>query len=406
VSSISTTFARLRNTPNLGRDMLVILVVSLLGLGAMIYLFSHEHVHVPFVSRQYHFSAEFDKAPGLQLASRQEVRIAGVTVGKITGASVAQDGNARLSFAISGGHPVYKDARLVMESKSPVNLMYVTLDPGTPSAGELPSHGTIPVSQTRRITQSYELLDNLDDRARAALTDLVDEADVALAGAPTALPPALKSTNAAAKSFQPVVDALAARRENLKHLVTSVSQIATAAGGDHQRLARLAADLETTLSVVGQRDRELGSALDELPGVTSTLRTSMDSVSRLSKQLSPTLTSLSQASGKLPKTLDSLATTVQSARGLIDQAGPVVSKARPVVENLAPLTSDLHSSLGDLAPVTSNLPGATAKLVPWLDNLGAFIYNTSSSFSLGDANGGVGRLDAVVKVLNPTGGGL
>lgn len=406
MSSIATTVARLRNTPNLGRDLSTIVAVAALGLVAMVYLFAHEHVSVPLINGNYHFSAEFDKAPGIQLASRQEVRIAGVAVGKITGAKVAQDGNAKLSFEITPGHPVYMDARLVMDSKSPVNLMYVTLDPGSPSAGRLAANGTIPVAQTQRVTQSFELLDNLDDRARAALTDLVDETDVALAAAPTQLPPGLGSTDAAAQSFQPVVDALAQRRDNLKHLITSLSQIATAAGGNHQRLAELAADLETTLSVVGQRDQQLGSALRQLPAVTATLRTSMASAARLSEQLSPTLTSLSQASGKLPKTLDGLATTVQNAQGVVQRANPVVAEARPVVEDLAPLTSNLRSALGDLAPVTGNLPGATAKLVPWLDNLGAFIYNTSSSFSLGDANGGIGRADVVVKLLNPTGGGL
>jgi phospholipid/cholesterol/gamma-HCH transport system substrate-binding protein len=56
--------------------------------------------------------------------------------------------------------------------------------------------------------------------------------------------------------------------------------------------------------------------------------------------------------------------------------------------------------------VVSTLPEATQKLVPWLDHLGAFIYNTSSSFSLGDANGGIARAYVVVKLSDPTGGGV
>jgi phospholipid/cholesterol/gamma-HCH transport system substrate-binding protein len=97
---------------------------------------------------------------------------------------------------------------------------------------------------------------------------------------------------------------------------------------------------------------------------------------------------------------------VSSARDLVVKARPVVREARPVVADLRPLTGDLRSALSDLGPVAANLPRATKRLVPWLDDLGGFVYNTSSSFSLGDVNGGIGRANVVVKLSDPTGGGL
>lgn len=396
--------ARLRNTPGFAGDAAMILLALLLGLGSVTYLVVHYRIVLPGQS-QYHFAAEFDQAPAVQLAARQEVRIAGVTVGKITGASVAHDGYAEVDFEIDPSHRVYRNARVVLQSKTPLNIMYATLDPGSPAAGPLPEGGILPVSQTQRVTQPYELLDQLDDRARAALTSLVDETDVALAKAPVQLPRDLSAMRKAAISFQPVVDALAQRRTNLRHLVTSVAQIATAAGGDDQRLAKLATDLETTLSVVSHRDRELGATIEQLPGLTRTVRSSMHGAAKLARQLSPTLSSLTKAAGALPKTLSDLSSTVGDAQAVVTKAQPVVTKARPVVASLSPLTRDLHAALGSLSPVTSNLPSATAKLVPWLDDLGGFIYNTSSSFSLGDANGGLGRADLIVKLYDPTGGG-
>lgn len=403
-SKFGTAIARLRNTPGIAGDAAMILVVLVLGLGSVTYLLVHYRIVLPGQS-QYHFAAEFDQAPAVQLAARQEVRIAGVPVGKITGASVAHDGYAQVDFEIASGHPVYRNARVVLQSKTPLNIMYATLDPGTPTAGALPDGGVIPVSQTQRVTQPYELLDQLDERSRAALTSLVNEADVALAKAPTQLPGDLTAVKQAAISFRPVVQALAERRANLRHLVTSVSQIATAAGGDDQRLARLASDLEATLSVVSERDQQLGRTIDQLPGLTRSVRSSMTSAARLSRQLSPTLDALTKASGALPKTLADLSATVGNVSTVVTKARPVVAKARPVVHSLSPLTRNLHTALGYLSPVTSNLPAATARLVPWLNDLGAFIYNTSSSFSLGDANGGLGRADLVVKLYDPTGGG-
>lgn len=405
MSRWSTVAGRIRNTPGLPRDVALVTAVLVAGALVTVYLFGHYHVITP-ATRTYEFSADFDQAPAVQLASRQEVRIAGIPVGKITDAQVTDDGNARLTFKIDPDDTVYQNARLVMRSKTPLNVMYVTLDPGGPPAAPLEEGGVIPVAQTQRVLQPYELLDELDPRARTALTDLVTQADVALADAPQDLPPGLDSVTGAARSFQPVVDALEQRRENIRHLVTSISTIAQAAGSDDDRLASLVDALSGTLRVLAQNDSSLGASLQRLPGVTRTLRSAMESTARLSKELSPTLTSLHDASGDLPDALSGLTSTVHNARDVLVDARPVARKLRPVVADLRPLVSDLHGALGDLSPVVSTLPHATAQLVPWLNDLGAFIYNTSSSFSLGDVNGGMGRANVVLKLYDPTGGGL
>jgi phospholipid/cholesterol/gamma-HCH transport system substrate-binding protein len=404
MTRLKTLLGRMRNTPGIARDVSMLLAMLLVGAVATAYLFSNYHVILP-TTKTYEFAAEFDQAPAVQLASRQEVRIAGIAVGKITDAEVTDDGHARLKFKIDPKQAVYKNARVIMRSKTPLNVMYVTLDPGGPPAERLDPGGVIPISQTDRVLQPYELLDELDARARTALTDLVMHADAALADAPQDLPPGLGATDKAAASFQPVVTALQQRRTNLRHLVTSVAKIATAAGHDDIRLTRLVDALSGTLGVLAKNDKHLSQALGRLPGVTRTLRSSMASTAGLSAQLSPTLKALHRASGDLPETLDSLTDTVANAGDVLVEARPVARKLRPVVADLRPLVSDLNGTLADLSPVVSSLPGATARLVPWLDDLGAFIYNTSSSFSLGDVNGGLGRANLVVKLYDPLGGG-
>lgn len=402
---LETAVERMRNTPGLGRDVVLVVTLLLAGVVVMSYIFGQYKVIKPW-DDTYQFAADFDEAPAIQLASRQEVRIAGVPVGRITAAEPTDGGNARLTFTLDEGHDVYQDARLVLRSKTPLNVMYVMLDPGSPAAGELSEGGVIPVTQTERVVQPYELLDELDDRARAALTDLVTQADVALASAPADLAPGLAATDRAATSFTGVVEALQTRRANLKHLITSVAQIATAAGEDDDRLEELVTALQDTLAVVSERDAELSTSLARLPGVTKTLRNAMGDARKLTDELSPVLRKLHDSAEDLPATIKDLSATVSNARDLVAKAGPLVREARPVVADLRPLTKNLNAALSDLSPVVANLPQATKRLVPWLDDLGGFVYNTSSSFSLGDVNGGLGRANVVVKVTDPTGGGL
>jgi phospholipid/cholesterol/gamma-HCH transport system substrate-binding protein len=84
-------------------------------------------------------------------------------------------------------------------------------------------------------------------------------------------------------------------------------------------------------------------------------------------------------------------------------AEPTVGKARPVVAGLKPVAKDLAGTFGALKPVTARLGYATAQIAPWMYDLGAFVYNTNSLFSISDADGGYGRGHATVDLRSPTG---
>jgi len=397
--SIKLLWGRVSNVPGLARDLVAIIALAGLGLAATGYIWSNYGWTPPWEDR-YTFAAEFDYAGGVRPESRQEVRVAGVTVGKIASVEPASGGNARISMSIDPEVAVYDNARAVLRTKTPVNIMYIALDPGGPPGKRLPKGGIIPVSQTERRVAPFEILDKLDQRAQAAITALIDDSDVALAKAPQHLPGGLRSTDATLTKLQPVVERLESRRENIARLVTALSQISTAVGSNDERLARLTSALQETLGVLSAHQGDLGATLEQLPGLNGDLRRAMTGTSKLTKQLNPTLDAVNRASGELPEALARLTDTVDEAGKLIDAAAPVVEMAKPVVADLRPFSRDLNGALGDLAPVTGHLPSATQQMVPWMNDLAAFVYQTSSVFSLYDGTGGWGRGN--VQVVLPT----
>lgn len=400
---LSRMWERVRNVPGLGRDVVAVVALLAVALACTGYIFAQYDWEAPWQERRL-ISAEFDNAPAVRAESRQEVRIAGVDVGRIVSAEPQPNGNAKLVMSLEPDQQVYSNARAVLRSKAPINVMYIALDPGGPPGKPLPQNGAIPVSQTKRLTQPWELLNKLDERTRSGLTSLINESDAALASAPRHLPEGLRATDTTMAAFRPVVEQLRTRRENISHLVTSLSQVSTAVGKDDERLARLTSSLQQTLSVLAKRDDKLGATLAELPGFSGDLKRAMTSTSGLTKQLNPTLTEAHKASKALPPALSRLRETVQKADGLVDSARPAVAKAKPVVADLRPLAGDANAALGDLTPVTRHLPSATKRIVPWLDDLAAFVYQTSSVFSLADVNGGIGRGSFLVDATNPAGG--
>lgn len=381
---------RVRTEPGLKRNVSVLVVlIALAGVAGGIIL-TNQRVSLPWDDK-FRFHATFAASPGVSPNHGQEVRIAGVAVGEIAGVDVDDQGKARLELAVEPQYKVYDNATVVLRPKSPLNEMYVELNPGSAKGKELSDGGVLPVTASQRPIQIDEVLGHLDDNSRAALTTLLQESDVALAAAPQNLPQGLNATDAVVRKLQPVLTALDSRRDTIQKLVTSLRQVSDAVGADGGRLRSLADSLQTTLSTLGQKSPALDSVLGTLPDLTGQLKQATDAVQELSGQLDPTLDNLKSASGTLPDSLSKVTDTADRLNGTVDRLQPVVDKAAPVVADLRPYVRDLNVALPDLRVTTSRLDPVTSALVKYLPDLGAFVVNTHSMTSMADANGGILR---------------
>ncbi|WP_020662091.1 MlaD family protein [Amycolatopsis benzoatilytica] len=390
---IKKTWERVRSEPKLGRNVLTLVALVALGLAVGGYIVSQQGAGTTTWPWQDRFvmKAEFDNAPAVSPGNGQEVRIAGVKVGQIDSASVSDDGKALLTLSIDPRYKVYDNARTVLRPKSPLNEMYVEIDPGGPPGKEIPQDGTLPASHSQRPIQVDEVLGHLDDNTLNALTSLVKESDAALAHAPQSLANGLSATDQVATDLKPVVTALQTRKDTLAKLVTALAQISKSVGGNDARLSALAKSLRETLGAAGAQSGPLNASLAQLPDLTRQLDEATSSVVGLSDQLDPTLENLRKASGELPDSLSKLTKAVDQAGNTVDQATPVVAKAKPVVDDLRPLVGDLNGTLPDLHEITGRLNQVTAAVLPYLNDLSAFVYQTNSLTSLHDANGGILR---------------
>lgn len=389
-SRLKRAWERTRSVPGLGRDVSVIISLVLVGVLSASVILAKQRVHWPW-QHEFVFEADFRSTPGISPSNGQEVRIAGVTVGRISKADVTSNGEARLTFGIDPKYAIYRDTRLVLRPKTPLNDMYVEMSQGTKQAGRVTENEVIPVSQTSEPVEIDEVLSHLDDTTRNALSSLLDESDAALASAPTALPNDLDEAQTTLTTFKPVINSLEQRRQKIAELVTDLNEIASATGDNDKRLEKLTNSMATTLTTLAAHDKDVRAALNALPGVTQQLRKSTASVRSLSTQLDPTLKDVQSASKDLPPALSRVATLSGSLKTTMQKARPTVHELRPVVADLRPFVADLKPILQDVAPISSRLDSATKTAVSRLPDLQAFIYNTTSVVSLQDANGGILR---------------
>lgn len=392
---LKRAWERTKTVPGLGRDVTALVLLIALGTLTTSVVLINQRYDWPWQDK-FVFQADFAETPGISPSNGQEVRIAGVTVGSITGADVTDAGLSRLTLSLEPGHTVYKDTQLVLRAKTPLNDMYVEMSQGNADAGKLGEDDIIPVVQTASPVQVDRVVQNLDEDARAGLASLLQESDVALANAPKHLGPGLDATDKVLADLKPVVDALDGRRKQIRRLVTALSQVASATGGDEARLARLTTSLADTLGVISNRDDELTQALATLPGFVSELKGATRNITALGDQLDPTLEAIEGASGTLPTALARLAELADNLDETAKLATPVVKDARPVLADLRPVVPRYGAALAEASVVTAKLDYLTRTVADYRQDISAFVYNTTSIFSLGDANGGILRGQAEV----------
>ena len=383
---VRAAWDRIRATKGLGRDVGIYAGIAVIGFGVAGFILIHQRVIWPWDHRVT-YTAEFAEAPGVVAGQGQEVRIAGVSVGDIVGTHVTDAGRARITLSLKKAHSaVYDNAKLVLRPKSPLNEMYVLLDPGGPPGRLLKAGEEIPGVQLARPVQIEEVLGHLDDKARQALGVLLNEADTALVH-PEGLSAGLVGADATVSALRPLSEALQSRRDKIATLVSALNDIAGAVGGDDARLTGLVDSARTTLAALAAHDGGLDGTLHQLPGFTDDLRTATAALTGLSGQLDPTLDQLKAASDRLPAALAGLTDVVQKAGTTVALAKPVVASAQPLVGDLRPFVDDARTALGDASPVTARLDPLTARMVQSLGDIAAAIYNGNSMFSVQDANG-------------------
>lgn len=382
--------ARIRREPGLGRNVVVIVAAVVLALVAGSWVLGNERFTPPWSSK-FQLAAEFADTPGISPGHGQEVRIAGVIVGQITGAHVGSDGHAVVQMAIDPGHTIYNNAVLVLQPKSVLNEMFVDINPGGPPGTPLSSGAVLPVTSTQSPVQVDEVLDSLNDNARSALTALVQQADVALVNSAATLPGGVQATTDFMQRLQPVVTQLQQRRAAIQQLVTSLGDIFAAVGGDDSRITRLAGNLQNTLATVGNQDGALRQSLEQLPTFVKTLGASTSAVQALDTQLTPILNDLNKASGSLPGTLDKLTGTVHTLQTTVTRLGPLATQAQPLFAGLSPVVSGLQTSMPPLIGASRQLQPISQTVTAYLPDLAAFMINTASVTELKDGSGGVIR---------------
>jgi virulence factor Mce-like protein len=145
---------------------MVLFALSCVGL--LLFLWLSFGGQVPFNPRGYRFDVAFRDAQ--ELASQADVRIAGVSVGKVVDKTLDPNGNRTLAtIQLNNKYaPIHKDATAILRTKTLLGETYVELNPGSRNSPALADNGVLGRGQVQPAVQLDTIFNALDPTTRHA----------------------------------------------------------------------------------------------------------------------------------------------------------------------------------------------------------------------------------------------
>jgi ABC-type transporter Mla subunit MlaD len=314
--------------------------------------------HVPFTGHGYTLSATFSN--GVNISTNSPVRIAGVDVGKVI--EVGRDGdNTKVTFTVDGkGRPIHDDAfaeirpRIFLEGN-----FFIDLQPGSPSAAELDSGATIPVSRTSTAIQLDQILTALQSPVRADLSNLLESFGTALTHKPSAAEDATQLPEVKGKTgAEGLNGALLYGGPAGRYSAQVTNAFLGTSAGD---LSRLVAGAGRTFGALARREADLQGLIVNFDTFTGALAAQSANLSTTVQRLGPTLKIGRKSLVSLNESLPPLRAWAIEFRPAVAELPALISAAEPWLAQARPLLSGKEAGgvARLLREATPGLSGAT-----------------------------------------------
>jgi phospholipid/cholesterol/gamma-HCH transport system substrate-binding protein len=314
--------------------------------------------HVPFTSYGYSLKATFSN--GVNISTNSPVRIAGVDVGRVI--ATERDGDATtVTFTVEGkGQPVHDDAfaairpRIFLEGN-----FFVDLSPGSPSAPELDSGDTIPVSRTSTWVQIDQVLTALQAPVRADLSHLLESYGTALTHEPTAAEDRTQEPEVRGKTAgQALNRAFRTGGDAGRYSAQVTNALLGTQPGD---LSRLVAGAGRAFGALAHNEEDLKGLIVNFDTFTGTLAAQSANLAVSIHRLAPTLKTFHGSLVSLNQTLPPLRAWAIELTPAVAELPDWIAAGRPWVKQARPLLTgrEAGGTARLLAEATPGLAGAS-----------------------------------------------
>ena len=276
------------------RNPVVIGAISL-AVMALLILAAFRADDLPLIGGGDTYYAEFTESGGLQV--NDEVRIAGVRVGKVDSVELKGD-KVRVGFKVDTDSGFGKETHAAIRVKTLLGAMYLSLEPA--GDGQLEEDSTIPVERTSSPFDVVDAFSGLAETSADIDTDQLAESFSTLADLTRNTPEEFRG---ALEGVSALSETIASRDQQINSLLNNLERVSTVLDDRDQDIVGLMQDSDILFRALVQRR----DAIHNLLVSTATLSEELTALVKQSRaDLKPALDHLEDVVGVLNKNEDNI----------------------------------------------------------------------------------------------------
>ncbi len=375
-------------SPSLSKVATMVLF-ALSCVGLLLFLWLSFGGTMPFNAQGYRVQVAFPNA--FDLANQADVRIAGVSVGKVVSTERdSKDNRTLVTIQVNNQYtPIRKDTTAILRQKTLLGETYVQLTPGSPRSPPLADGGRLPNGQVVPAVQLYEIFNAFDPTTRAAFRQWQQEIAKAVKGNDQNLNDVLGNLPPFAINFTQLLQVLEIQHSAVVSLVRNGGTTFAALNRDPAALRTLITAGDTTFGELARNNAALADVFHVFPTFLTQSRLTQADLKTFSANADPVVRELIPVAQKLKPTLAAVNQLSPNLRTLFVKLGPLVTVSQTglpaterILKGLGPNTmlDQLGPFLEQLNPILDWIGGHQQLTSDFITNSAASDFARTTSF--------------------------
>jgi len=399
----------IKRAPTPGR--LAVMAVFALGcFGLLLYLWLAFGGPAPLKPKKYRAYANFPEAT--QLATQADVRIAGVSVGKVVSVEPAPHGNrTRATIEIEEKYaPIPKNTHAILRLKSLLGETYVQLSSGDKRSGSLQDGGSLPSAAVSDTVQLDEILKTFKPSTAKAWQTWQQATALAVHGRGDDINSAFGNLPEFADTSDRLLQTLDAQSAAVRQTISTTGDFFRELSDRKGQLSGLIKSSNEFFGTVAKRNEKFADVFRELPRFERESRETLPALTAFGKRSEPVVRQLQPVADQMSPTFAALEDLAPEWKGFFNRLGPIVTASekglpafKTVLKELPPLLDDFQPWLRNVTPMVRQISASKREVA-------SFFANTTAATLYRDNDDGTNRLGGAQSVhslragqtLNPT----
>jgi virulence factor Mce-like protein len=344
-------------TPSIAKVATMVLF-ALSCIGLLLFLWLSFGGTIPLNPQGYRFEAAFPDAS--QLATQADVRIAGVSIGKVIDKSLDPQGNRTLvTMQIENKFaPIHKDAQAILRQKTILGETYVQLTPGTPNSPMLGDGGELARTNVKPAVQLDQIFNALDPPTRHAFQQWQQQLALLVKGNDQNLNSVFGNLPHFAADATDLLQVLDVQHTAVVNLVRNGGTVFAALDRSQSALRNLITTGETTFATTAANNNAIAATFHVFPTFLNETKATMARLQSFAQDTDPLIKELVPVAQQLTPTLKDVDTLAPSLRSFFTNLGPLITASktglpaiRDVINGTTPLLASLGPFLEQLNPI-------------------------------------------------------